>query len=53
MVVSKPGFVTYEAQVNAQPGEDVDMKATLPEEHHPITKQWWSGRRPGWSSQGR
>lgn len=41
VVVTKPGFVSYEAQVNAQPGEDVDMKATLPEEHHPITKQWW------------
>jgi hypothetical protein len=41
VVVTKPGFVTYEAQVNAQPGEDVDMKATLPEERHPITKQWW------------
>lgn len=41
VVVTRPGFVTYEAQVNAQAGEEVDMKATLPEESHPVTKQWW------------
>jgi hypothetical protein len=41
VVVKKSGFVTYEAQVNARPGEEVDLRATLPEESHPITKQWW------------
>jgi len=41
VVVRKSGFITYEAQVNARPGEQLDLRANLPVEHHPITKQWW------------
>jgi hypothetical protein len=41
VVVSRRDYVTYETQVNAQPGEDVDLRASLPEETHPLTKQWW------------
>jgi hypothetical protein len=41
VLVRKPGFLAYEAQVNAQPGEQLDMRATLPEEHRPLTGQWW------------
>jgi hypothetical protein len=41
VVVARTGFLTYETQVNVQPGQEVDLRASLPEETHPITKQWW------------
>ncbi len=41
VIVKKPGHVTYEAEVNAQAGESVDLKATLPEEKRSLTSQWW------------
>jgi hypothetical protein len=41
VVVRKAGFVTYEAQVPAQAGQEVDLHAKLPEQHTPLTKRWW------------
>ena len=41
VVVSKPGFVTYEAQVVAQAGEQVELRAKLPVEKKSLTSRWW------------
>jgi hypothetical protein len=41
VVVSKPGFVNYEAQVVAQAGEQVELRAKLPVEKKSLTQHWW------------
>jgi hypothetical protein len=41
VVVSKPGFVNYEAQVVAQAGEQVELRAKLPVEKKSLTQRWW------------
>ncbi|MBI2395859.1 MAG: PEGA domain-containing protein [Deltaproteobacteria bacterium] len=41
VLVTKPGHVTYEAQVVAHAGESVDLRTTLPEEKRSLTSQWW------------
>jgi hypothetical protein len=39
--VLKPGFVTYETTVRANPGEAADIKATLRHEQALLIHQWW------------
>ena len=39
--VQKPGFVTYETTVRANPGEAADIKATLRHEKASLLGQWW------------
>jgi len=39
--VKKPGFVTYEADLDAHPGERVDLRATLREDKPALTQRWW------------
>ncbi len=41
VVVAKPGFETYEAQVSVQAGQESELQATLVQERQPITAQWW------------
>jgi hypothetical protein len=41
VVVSKPGFVTYEAQLVAQAGERAELRAKLPVEKKALTQRWW------------
>ena len=41
VIVKRRDFLTYETQINVAPGEEIDLHASLPEETHPITKQWW------------
>lgn len=41
VVVKKPGFVTYRAQVDARAGEELNLRATLDQETTPITGRWW------------
>jgi hypothetical protein len=41
VVVKKSGFKKYEAQVDAQPGQELDLRATLPREETAITSRWW------------
>jgi hypothetical protein len=41
VVVKKAGFKKYEAQVDAQPGQELDLRATLPREETAITSRWW------------
>lgn len=39
--VKKPGFITYEADLDAHPGERVDLKANLKEDKPALTQRWW------------
>ena len=39
VAVEKPGFSSYETHVKMNPGEDVDIKASL--KPTPITQKWW------------
>jgi hypothetical protein len=39
--VSRPGFVPYEVEANLQPGERVDLSASLKEEKPALTQRWW------------
>ena len=39
--VLKPGFVTYETTVRANPGEAADIKATLRHEKASLVQKWW------------
>jgi hypothetical protein len=41
VTVKKPGFVTYEADLDAHPGERVDLRADLKEEKAALTQRWW------------
>jgi hypothetical protein len=41
VVVRKSGYVTYETEVVAQPGEDVNLSPNLPKEKTPLTQRWW------------
>jgi hypothetical protein len=41
VVVKKDGFVPYDSQVRAAPGQDVNLPVNLTEEKTPITKRWW------------
>ncbi len=41
VVVKKPGFVTYEADVDARAGERTDLRVTLKEEPRSLTSRWW------------
>jgi hypothetical protein len=41
VVVSKPGFEPYETSVNANAGEEVNLKARLAPEKSQLTKKWW------------
>jgi hypothetical protein len=41
VLVQKQGFKKYEAQVDAQPGQELDLRATLPREETAITSRWW------------
>jgi tetratricopeptide (TPR) repeat protein len=39
--VQRPGFVTYETLVRANPGEAVDIMASLKQEKASLVKKWW------------
>jgi hypothetical protein len=39
--VQKSGFVTYESQLLARPGEEVTLRARLPEDKPSIVSRWW------------
>lgn len=41
VAVKKLGFVTYEADLEAHPGERIDLKATLREDKPALTQRWW------------
>jgi hypothetical protein len=41
VVVGKPGFVAYQAQVAVKPGEEVKLRATLVLEKTSIAETWW------------
>jgi hypothetical protein len=41
VVVVKPGFKKYEQQIDAAPGQELDLVATLPREEKAITSRWW------------
>lgn len=41
VAVRKSGFVAYESQVVAQPGERIDLMANLKQERPAITTRWW------------
>lgn len=41
VVIVRPGFVTYEAQVSTHPGEDLRITGNLAAESTPITRRWW------------
>lgn len=41
LLVRKPGFVTYESQFAAGAGEDVTLRAKLPQEKPSILTRWW------------
>jgi hypothetical protein len=41
VVVRKPGYVTYETQVVAQSGEEVNLSPNLPQEKVALTQRWW------------
>lgn len=41
VTVKKPGFITYEADVEARPGERVDLRAALKEDKPALTQRWW------------
>jgi hypothetical protein len=39
--VQRPGFVTYETLVRANPGEAVDIRAPLKQEKASLVQKWW------------
>ncbi|HEY8079356.1 MAG TPA: PEGA domain-containing protein [Labilithrix sp.] len=41
VIVKKAGFKTYEQQIDAAPGQQLDLVATLPREEKAITSRWW------------
>lgn len=41
VVVRKVGYDPYRADIALQPGQDLNLRATLLEHHDPITKTWW------------
>ena len=41
VVVRKPGYVTYETEVVAQSGEEVNLSPNLPQEKVALTQRWW------------
>ncbi|HEY3358566.1 MAG TPA: PEGA domain-containing protein [Polyangia bacterium] len=41
VVVRKGGFVPYEAQITARPGEEVELRATLAPKTPSLFKRWW------------
>jgi hypothetical protein len=41
IVVKKAGRVPYEASISTQPGEQVKILATLPEDRPALTERWW------------
>ena len=41
ILVKKPGRVTYEATVTAQPGEQLKIPAPLREDKPALTERWW------------
>jgi hypothetical protein len=41
MLVRKPGFKAYEAEVAVQPGQDLDLRASLTKEERSILSRWW------------
>ncbi len=41
VIVKKQGFKTYEQQIEAAPGQQLDLVATLPREERAITSRWW------------
>lgn len=41
VVVSRPGFDSYEAQILAKPGDEVSLQASLRKEKVALTQRWW------------
>ncbi len=41
VTVKKPGFIMYEADLDAHPGERVDLRANLKEDKPALTQRWW------------
>jgi hypothetical protein len=41
VVVRKPGYVTYETEIVAQSGEDLNLSPNLPQEKIALTQRWW------------
>lgn len=41
VVVRKPGYVPYEANVTLRAGEELNLTARLAPETVPVTKRWW------------
>lgn len=41
VLVTKNGYDPYEASIRANAGEAVNLRASMTEEQHPITKTWW------------
>jgi hypothetical protein len=41
VVVKKSGFITYDTQVTARAGEDLNLTPTMPVEKKSIAQRWW------------
>jgi PEGA domain len=41
VVVRKPGFLVFDTSANADPGQDVNVAATLREDKPALTQRWW------------
>lgn len=41
VIVRKPEFKPYEAQVDVQPGQELDLRASLSKNETSITSRWW------------
>ncbi len=41
VVVRKPGFKRYDAQVAVQPGQKADLRASLAKDEVSVTRRWW------------
>lgn len=41
IVILRPDYVAYDAQLATHPGEDLRITGHLVREHTPITKRWW------------
>ena len=41
VVVKKPGFLVFDTSTNADPGQNVNVAATLREDKPALTQRWW------------
>ena len=41
VVVKKPGFLVFDTNANADPGQNVNVTATLREDKPALTQRWW------------